>query len=116
MGQKVHPTGFRIGNTFTWKSTWYATAQNYSERVLEDKLIRAFFEKKLSNAGLDRIEIERSINAIKIRLHVSRPGVVIGRGGANLEELKNQLARLLKVNPVPKDARPITKLWEVKAA
>jgi small subunit ribosomal protein S3 len=116
MGQKVNPTGFRIGNTFTWKSTWYADAKSYSHRVLEDKLIRDFFEKKLSNAGLDRIEIERSINAIKIRLHVSRPGVVIGRGGANLEELKNQLARLLKVNPRdPKGMRvSIDEIVEVK--
>lgn len=116
MGQKVHPTGFRIGNTFTWKSTWYANAQSYSQRVLEDKLIRDFFEKRLSNAGLDRIEIERSINAIKIRLHVSRPGVVIGRGGSNLEELKNQLARLLKVNPRdPKGMRvSIDEIVEVK--
>ena len=116
MGQKVHPTGFRIGNTFTWKSTWYANARNYGQRVLEDKQIRDFFESKLSNAGLDRIEIERSINAIKIRLHVSRPGVVIGRGGSNLEELKNQLARLLKVNPRdPKGMRvSIDEIVEVK--
>ncbi len=99
MGQKVHPTGFRIGNTFTWKSTWFATAGDYAKRVLEDKKIRQFFEEKLANAGLDRIEIERSINVIKIRLHVSRPGVVIGRGGANLEQLKLELARLLKINP-----------------
>jgi len=99
MGQKINPTGFRIGNTFGWKSTWFAEPRQYSVRVLEDKKIRNFFEKNLSNAGLDRIEIERSINAIKIRLHVSRPGVVIGRGGANLELLKNQLARLLKINP-----------------
>jgi small subunit ribosomal protein S3 len=99
MGQKVNPTGFRIGNTFTWKSTWYASAKDYAQKVLEDKMIRDFFEKKLSNAGLDRVEIDRSINVIKIRLHVSRPGVVIGRGGANLEELKNELARLMKVNP-----------------
>jgi len=116
MGQKVHPTGFRIGNTFNWKSTWYANSKTYSQRVLEDKLIRDFFEKKLSNAGLDRIEIERSINAIKIRLHVSRPGVVIGRGGSNLEELKNQLARMLKINPRdPKGIRvSIDEIVEVK--
>lgn len=99
MGQKINPTGFRIGNTFGWKSTWFADKAQYSDRILEDKKIRDFFEKNLSNAGLDRIEIERSINAIKIRLHVSRPGVVIGRGGASLELLKNQLARLLKINP-----------------
>ncbi len=99
MGQKVHPTGFRIGNTFTWKSTWFAGPADYAKRVLEDKKIRVFFESKLASAGLDRIEIERSINVIKIKLHVSRPGVVIGRGGSNLELLKTELARLLKINP-----------------
>lgn len=98
MGQKVHPTGFRIGNTFTWKSTWFASPRDYAKRVLEDKKIRNFFEEKLAAAGIDNIEIERSINTIKIKLHVSRPGVVIGRGGANLEQLKNDLAKVLKIN------------------
>ncbi len=99
MGQKINPTGFRIGNTFSWKSTWYANSSDYAKRVLEDKKIRDFFRANLSNAGLDTIEIERSINVIKIRLHVTRPGVVIGRGGSNLELLKKKLAKLLKINP-----------------
>ncbi|MCD8484426.1 30S ribosomal protein S3 [Candidatus Woesebacteria bacterium] len=99
MGQKINPTGFRIGNTFSWKSTWYANSSDYAKRVLEDKKIRDFFRANLSNAGLDTIEIERSINVIKIRLHVTRPGVVIGRGGSNLELLKKNLAKLLKINP-----------------
>lgn len=116
MGQKIHPTGFRIGSTFTWKSTWFAGKADYSKRVLEDKQIRDFFETRLSGAGLDRVEIERSINVIKIRLHVSRPGVVIGRGGANLEELKKQLARMLKINTKdPKGMRvSIDEIVEVK--
>lgn len=99
MGQKINPTGFRIGSTFSWKSTWYANAQDYAGRVLEDKKIRDFFRENLATAGLDTIEIERSINVIKIRLHVTRPGVVIGRGGSNLELLKKKLAKLLKINP-----------------
>lgn len=116
MGQKVHPTGFRIGSTFGWKSTWFAGKADYARRVLEDKKIRDFFEKKLAAAGLDRIEIERSINVIKIKLHVSRPGVVIGRGGANLEELKKQLATMLKINTKdPKGMRvSIDEIIEVK--
>lgn len=116
MGQKIHPTGFRIGSTFNWKSTWFATSADYAQRVLEDKKIRDFFEGKLASAGLDRVEIERSINVIKIKLHVSRPGVVIGRGGANLEELKKQLARLLKINPKdPKGMKvSIDEIIEVK--
>jgi len=99
VGQKINPTGFRIGSTFSWKSTWYANAHDYAARVLEDKKIRDFFRENLTNAGLDTIEIERSINVVKIRLHVTRPGVVIGRGGSNLELLKKKLARLLKINP-----------------
>lgn len=116
MGQKINPTGFRIGSTFSWKSTWFANKADYAGRVLEDKRIRDFFEAKLAGAGLDRVEIERSINVIKIRLHVSRPGVVIGRGGSNLEELKKQLARLLKINPKdPKGMRvSIDEIVEVK--
>lgn len=116
MGQKVHPTGFRIGNTFTWKSTWFASPTDYAKRVLEDKKIRNFFEEKLNSAGLDRIEIERSINVIKIRLHVARPGVVIGRGGANLEQLKGELGRMLKINPKdPKGMKvSIDEIIEVK--
>lgn len=116
MGQKIHPTGFRMGNTFTWKSTWYASSADYAKRVLEDKFIRNFFEKKLNQAGLDRIEIERSINTIKIKLHVARPGVVIGRGGSNLELLKMELAKLLKINPKdPKGVKvSIDEIVEVK--
>lgn len=116
MGQKTHPTGFRIGNTFTWKSTWFANSTQYAARVLEDKKIRDFFQQRLGNAGIDRIDIERSINAIKIRLHVSRPGVVIGRGGSNLELLKIDLARMLKINPKdPKGMKvSIDEIVEVK--
>lgn len=116
MGQKIHPTGFRMGSTFTWKSTWFANAKDYSVRVLEDKQIRDFFQKELENAGLDRVEIERSINVIKIKLHVARPGVVIGRGGANLEELKKKLASMLKINPRdPKGVKvSIDEIVEVK--
>lgn len=116
MGQKVHPTGFRMGNTFTWKSTWFAAPADYAVRVLEDKKIRQFFEAKLAQAGLDRIEIERSINIIKIKLHVARPGVVIGRGGSNLEQLKTELAKSLKINPKdPKGVKvSIDEIVEVK--
>ncbi len=116
MGQKIHPTGFRMGNTFTWKSTWFASPADYAMRILEDKKIRHFFEAKLGQAGLDRIEIERSINTIKIKLHVARPGVVIGRGGSNLEQLKTELAAALKINPKdPKAVKvSIDEIVEVK--
>ena len=98
MGQKVNPISFRLGNLFTWNSTWFADEKSYSKQLLEDKRIRRFFEPRLKTAGLVKVEIERSINATKIRLYVARPGVVIGKGGSHLEELKEALAKELKVN------------------
>lgn len=98
MGQKVNPISYRIGNLLTWSSRWYADEKSYSQNLLEDKKIRDFLEIHLKAAGLVNIGIERSINTVKVILHVSRPGVVIGRGGANLEQLKIDLAKLLKIN------------------
>lgn len=98
MGQKVNPISYRIGNLFTWSSRWYADGKSYAQNLLEDKKVRDFLEENLKAAGLVNIEIERSINTIKVILHVSRPGVVIGRGGTNLEQLKVSLAKLLKIN------------------
>jgi len=98
VGQKVNPISFRLGNLFTWNSTWFADEKSYSKQLLEDKKIRNFLEPRLKTAGLVKVEIERSINATKIRLYVARPGVVIGKGGSHLEELKEALAKELKVN------------------
>ncbi|HAV15295.1 MAG TPA: 30S ribosomal protein S3 [Candidatus Pacebacteria bacterium] len=98
MGQKVNPISFRLGNLFTWGSRWYADKNTYKKYLFEDKKIRDFLDPKLRTAGLVKIEIERSLNAIKVKLFVSRPGVVIGRGGANLDLLKQDLAKALKVN------------------
>lgn len=95
MGQKVNPTGFRLGSTFTWKSRWFATKQDYSDTMLEDYKLRLFLNKKLSNAGVVRIDVERSLTAIKVILVVSRPGVVIGKGGENLRLIQQDLERLI---------------------
>lgn len=103
MGQKVHPTSFRLGNTFSWKSRWYASKADYSETVLEDHRVRQYLEEKLSNAGLVQVDIERSLTAIKIIIFVSRPGVVIGKGGSNLEEVKKSLEKVLNVSKIKKD-------------
>lgn len=103
MGQKVNPTSFRMGSTFTWKSRWFADPSSYSDRVLEDYKVRKFLQEKLSSAGLVKVDIERSLTAIKVILFVSRPGVVIGKGGANLEVVKNQIERILNVSKVKKD-------------
>jgi small subunit ribosomal protein S3 len=95
MGQKVNPTGFRLGNTFQWKSRWFAGKNKYSDLVLEDVTIRDYLNKKLENAGLDNIDIERSLTTLKLTLTVSRPGVVIGKGGENLKGIQKDLDRLI---------------------
>lgn len=115
MGQKVNPFGFRLGPLYTWKSRWYADANGYKSQVLEDHQVRQFLKDKLTGAGLSQVEIERSINTMKITLHVSRPGVVIGRGGANLEQLKTDLLKLLKINPKDVKIRKLElKVEEIK--
>lgn len=88
MGQKVNPRGFRIGPLYTWRSRWFADAKSYKDFLFADVMLRKALHIRLKTAGLARAEIERSINKMKIILHVSRPGVVIGRGGSGLEELK----------------------------
>lgn len=103
MGQKVNPTGFRMGSTFTWNSRWYADPANYSSMVLEDHKVRAYLNNQLASAGLVQVGIERSLTAVKVILFVSRPGVVIGKGGVNLEVVKKQIERILNVSKVKKD-------------
>ncbi|TSC54391.1 MAG: small subunit ribosomal protein S3 [Microgenomates group bacterium LiPW_16] len=88
MGQKVNPKAARLGILYTWDSRWFVKGKKYKELLSEDIKIRKALMKKLGPAGISRVEIERSINKIDITLHVSRPGVVIGRGGVGLEEVK----------------------------
>ncbi len=107
MGQKVNPHVFRLGNLYTWDSLWFAEPRGYNTYVLEDVKIRKFLSAKLASAGLVKIEIERSVNALKLRFLVSRPGVVIGRGGSNLDQLKQDIAKLLKINLNDKKAMKI---------
>jgi len=98
MGQKVNPIGFRTGVIYDTKSIWFADKKTYSKYLLEDASIRKYLQQKLYNAGLVKTEIKRSINNIDIYIHISRPGVVIGRGGANLEQLKKELEQLILKN------------------
>lgn len=95
MGQKVNPTGFRIGNTFSWKSRWFAKKEDYQGVILEDAEIRNYLNKELSHAGVVGIDIERSITTLKLILFVSRPGVVIGKGGENLRKVQSDLNRVI---------------------
>ncbi|MBI3956201.1 30S ribosomal protein S3 [Candidatus Gottesmanbacteria bacterium] len=96
MGQKIHPRGFRIGPVFNWASRWYADSRRYKHLLLADVELRRALTAKLKSAGLARVEIERSINKVKVTVHVSRPGVVIGRGGSGLELLKKFIESFLK--------------------
>jgi small subunit ribosomal protein S3 len=88
MGQKINPKGFRVGIVFPWSSRWYAGGRMYKELVFADAKLREVLMAKLKPAGLAQVVIERSINKVKVVLHVSRPGIVIGRGGSGLEDLK----------------------------
>jgi small subunit ribosomal protein S3 len=95
MGQKINPKGFRIGTTFTWGSRWFADSRHYKQLLLQDNTLRNMLFARLKPAGLAHVDIERSINKVKVALHVSRPGVVIGRGGAGMEELKKYVEKFI---------------------
>jgi small subunit ribosomal protein S3 len=112
MGQKVHPIAFRLGTVASHKSRWFENSKRYKDTLLQDVKVRKFLEEKYKNAQLAKVEIERSVNKLIVILHVARPGVVIGRGGSGLEELKKQLMALLKIT----DQRSLEiKIEEVKS-
>jgi small subunit ribosomal protein S3 len=93
LGQKVNPIGLRLGIVKTWESRWYAGKQ-YADYILEDHKIRRFVKKKLYHAGVSRIEIERSSKRIRLRIYTSRPGIVIGKKGSEISQLKNAVEKL----------------------
>jgi small subunit ribosomal protein S3 len=97
MGQKIHPISFRLGINHFHQSRWYADGGKYKEYLLQDVRLREFLMKRLKNASVARVEIERAVNKMVVTLFVARPGVVIGRGGSGLEELKKTLMRDLKI-------------------
>jgi small subunit ribosomal protein S3 len=93
LGQKVNPIGFRLGVIKTWDSKWYAEA-DYAKNLHEDLKIRQFLKKRLYSAGISKIEIERAANKTKINIHAARPGLIIGKKGAEVELLKKDLASI----------------------
>ena len=95
MGQKVHPIGLRLGVIRTWDSKWFAKKE-YANLVYEDAEIRKFLKEKLYHAGISRIEIARAADRARIRIHTSRPGIVIGKKGAEIEALKRQLEQIVR--------------------
>ncbi|OGC70062.1 30S ribosomal protein S3 [candidate division WWE3 bacterium RIFOXYC1_FULL_39_7] len=94
MGQKIHPTGYRLGISKDWSSRWFADKSNYADKAFEDLKIRKFLTDKLSQAGLKAVEIERTENEMNIFIKVSKPGLVIGKGGAGVEVLEKELKNL----------------------
>lgn len=90
MGQKVNPKIFRIGQSESWRSKWFASKQ-YADFLKQDYLIRKFIKEKLKNCGIDKIEIERSTKKIDINVYTAKPGLIIGRGGSGIEDLKKEI-------------------------
>src|ERR671923_1470341 len=93
MGHKVHPYGFRIGINKPWLAKWYAD-RDYATLLQEDMRIRELVARQLSNASVSQVEIERGINHVTVTVHTAKPGIVIGKGGANVEALRQQIGRL----------------------
>ena len=106
MGQKVHPHGIRVGVIKDWDSRWYAE-KDFADNLIEDNKLRTYIKKRLYSAGISKIEIERASDRCKIIIHTAKPGIVIGRGGSAIEQLKKELQKLT-------DKKLIIEIKEVK--
>ena len=95
MGQKIHPTGARLGITSDWSSKWYADDKHFAEYLVEDQKIRKFLKKKEYDAGIASIEIERNAKMVKVNVNTAKPGILIGKGGAGAETLRQQIKKLI---------------------
>ena len=95
MGQKVHPVGLRLGINRTWNSRWFAGSE-FASLVIEDNEIRRFLKKRLYQAGVSKTEIERAANKVRLRIYTSRPGIIIGKRGAEIENLKKEIETKIK--------------------
>lgn len=100
MGQKVHPTGIRLGIVKDWTSKWYANSKQYPEFLNSDLEVRAFLKKKLSQASVSRIQIERTAGNANITIHTARPGLVIGKKGEDIERLRNEVTKMMNLPAV----------------
>ena len=94
MGHKVHPYGFRLGVSRTWTAKWYADPKEYNASLKEDILIRQLIDRRLANASVSGVEVERGINHVTVTIHTAKPGIVIGKGGANVESLRQAVGKL----------------------
>ena len=111
MGQKVHPVGIRLGISADWNSKWYASSSDFPDLLNADLKVRAYLKKKLENANVSKIQIERPTRAAVITIHTARPGVVIGKKGADIEKLREEVAKLigLHINSVKINIEEIRK-------
>ncbi len=98
MGQKVNPHGLRVGIIKDWDSRWYANDSDFADALIEDYELRKYIKKKLFIAGISRIEIERAANRVKVNIHAAKPGIVIGRGGSEIDKTKKELEKLTQKN------------------
>lgn len=94
MGQKCNPVGNRLGIIRGWDSNWYASAKNYGDNVVEDQKIRKYIETRISKGGISRLIIEKTLKRITVTIHTSRPGIIIGKGGQEVDRLKEELNKL----------------------
>ncbi|KAF3977019.1 MAG: 30S ribosomal protein S3 [Methylococcales symbiont of Iophon sp. n. MRB-2018] len=108
MGQKVHPTGIRLGIVKDWTSRWYANSQNYPIFLLQDLKVRDYIRKELSHASVSRIQINRPANNAQIIIHTARPGIVIGKKGEDIDKLKLEVSKMMGV-PVKINVEEIRK-------
>jgi len=97
MGQKVHPTGIRLGISKDWNSTWFAEKGDYAEQLNSDLAVRAYLQKRLAQAAVSRIQIERPAKSARITIHTARPGIVIGKKGEDIERLRRDVTQLMGV-------------------
>ena len=95
MGQKVHPTGIRLGIVKDWTSKWYADSKEYADFLYTDLKVREFLQKKLANASVSRIQIERPARNARITIHTARPGIVIGKKGEDIERLRGEVFKMM---------------------
>jgi small subunit ribosomal protein S3 len=111
MGQKVHPVGIRLGISADWNSKWYASSSDFPDLLNADIKVREYLKKKLENANVSKIQIERPTRAAVITIHTARPGVVIGKKGADIEKLREDVAKLigLHINSVKLNIEEIRK-------
>lgn len=108
MGQKVHPTGIRLGIVKDWTSRWYANSQNYPVYLHQDLKVREFIKKKLAHASVSRVQINRPANNANITVHTARPGIVIGKKGEDIDLLRNEISKMMGV-PVQLNVEEIRK-------